>query len=138
MLQEARMTFVEGLKLSQTSSTSNSHDPAAFRRIPLLDFSLTRDPGTKQEFLQSLRNAIINVGFFYVKNTTVSTEIQENLVKKGIELFDLPLDEKLKIEMVNSKHFLGYVRLGTEITAMKPDHREQADVSRLSLGMSEC
>jgi isopenicillin N synthase-like dioxygenase len=132
------MTFVESLKFSQTSSTSNSQDPAAFDRIPLLDFSLTRDPATKQKFLQSLRNAIINVGFFYVKNTTVSSQIQENLVKRGIELFDLPLDEKLKIEMVKSKHFLGYVRLGTEITAMKPDHREQADVSRLSLGLSKC
>jgi isopenicillin N synthase-like dioxygenase len=132
------MTFVEGLKISQTSSTSNSQDPAAFDRIPLLDFSLTRDPATKRKFLQSLRNAIVNVGFFYVKNTTVSSEIQEILVKRGIELFDLPLDEKLKIEMVKSKHFLGYVRLGAEITAMKPDHREQADVSRLSLGLSKC
>jgi isopenicillin N synthase-like dioxygenase len=132
------MTFVKGLKLSQASSTSISQDPADFHRIPLLDFSLARDPGTKQEFLQSLKNAIINVGFFYVKNTTVSAEIQENLIQKGIELFDLPLDEKLKIDMVNSKHFLGYVRLGREITALKPDHREQADVSRLLLRLSEC
>jgi isopenicillin N synthase-like dioxygenase len=51
------------------------------------------------------------------------------LIKKGIELFELPLEEKLKIEMANSKHFLGYARLGAEITAMKPDYREQFDVS---------
>ncbi|KAJ5950136.1 uncharacterized protein N7479_008549 [Penicillium vulpinum] len=29
--------------------------------------------------------------------------------------------------MVNSPHFLGYSRLGAEITALKPDHREQFD-----------
>jgi isopenicillin N synthase-like dioxygenase len=38
------------------------------------------------------------------------------------------MEEKLKIEMANSKHFLGYARLGTEITALKPDYREQFDV----------
>jgi isopenicillin N synthase-like dioxygenase len=51
------------------------------------------------------------------------------LIKKGIEILELPLEEKLKIEMANNKHFLGYARLGTEITALKPDYREQFDVS---------
>lgn len=59
----------------------------------------------------------------------MSRKIQENLIKKGIEALELPLEEKLKVEMANSKHFLGYARLGTEITAMKPDYREQYDVS---------
>ncbi len=67
-----------------------------------------------------------------MKNTTVSPSTQENLIRKGIELFELPLEEKLKIEMANSKHFLGYARLGAEITAMKPDYREQFDVSLAS------
>lgn len=80
----------------------------------------------------------MNVGFFYVKNTTVSPAIQERLIKKGIDLFELPLEEKLKIEMVNSKHFLGYARLGTEITAKKPDYREQFDVSTLSIKSDYC
>lgn len=72
----------------------------------------------------------MNVGFLYIKNTPISTEIRETLIRKGIELFELPLEEKLNIEMANSKHFLGYARLGAEITAMKPDYREQFDVSR--------
>jgi isopenicillin N synthase-like dioxygenase len=80
--------------------------------------------------LESLRRAVVNVGFLYIKNTPVSTVIQETLIKKGIEIFELPLEEKLKVEMANSKHFLGYARLGTEITAMKPDYREQFDVSK--------
>lgn len=44
-------------------------------------------------------------------------------------MFNLPLEKKLEIEMVNSKHFLGYARLGQEITALKNDYREQFDVS---------
>ena len=104
-------------------------DPAAFSKIPLLDFALSRDPATKSRFLDDLRKAIVNVGFFYVKNTTVSPTAQDNIIKKGIELLELPLEEKLKIEMANSKHFLGYARLGNEITALKPDYREQFDVS---------
>ena len=39
------------------------------------------------------------------------------------------MEKKLEIEMVNSPHFLGYSKLGAEITALKPDHREQFDVS---------
>lgn len=31
--------------------------------------------------------------------------------------------------MANSKHFLGYARLGAEVTGMKADYREQYDVS---------
>jgi isopenicillin N synthase-like dioxygenase len=104
-------------------------DPAAFDEIPLLDFTLAHDPAAKPKFLESLRRAVVNVGFLYIKNAPISAAIQETLIKKGIELFELPLEEKLKIEMANSKHFLGYARLGTEITAMKPDYREQFDVN---------
>jgi isopenicillin N synthase-like dioxygenase len=50
------------------------------------------------------------------------------MTEKAIRFFDLPLEQKLEIEMVNSKHFLGYARLGTEITAQKQDFREQCDV----------
>jgi len=95
----------------------------------LLDFALASDPASKPKLLEALRRAIVNVGFLYIKNTTVSPDIQANLIKKGIEALELPLEEKLKVEMANSKHFLGYARLGTEITAMKPDYREQYDVS---------
>jgi isopenicillin N synthase-like dioxygenase len=70
----------------------------------------------------------VNVGFFYLRNAPVLTEIQEEFTKKALELFELPLEKKLEIEMVNSPHFLGYSRLGAEITALKPDYREQFDV----------
>lgn len=92
---------------------------------------MTNDPATKPKFLESLQRAIVNVGFLYIKNTTISPDIQQTLIAKGIDALELPLDEKLKVEMANSKHFLGYARLGAEITAMKPDYREQYDVNIL-------
>ena len=42
-------------------------------------------------------------------------------------LFALPQDEKDRIAMRNSPHFLGYSRLGTELTKGATDQREQFD-----------
>lgn len=83
---------------------------------------------SKPEFLEALREALVNVGFFYLRNAPILAQTQEEFTKKALGLFDLPLQKKLEIEMVNSPHFLGYSRLGAEITALKPDHREQFDV----------
>jgi isopenicillin N synthase-like dioxygenase len=94
----------------------------------VLDLSLAASPSTKKEFLQQLQNAIVNVGFFYVKNTRIPKDVQDQMTEKSVRFFDLPLEHKLEIEMINSKHFLGYARLGTEITAQKADFREQCDV----------
>lgn len=80
-------------------------------------------------FLAQLRDALINVGFLYLQNPPVSVSLQNDFTSKGLDLFKLPLNKKLDIEMVNSPHFLGYSKLGAEITALKPDHREQFDVS---------
>ena len=43
--------------------------------------------------------------------------------------FALPLEEKLKIEMVKSPHFRGYNRAGYERTRGQQDWREQLDVN---------
>lgn len=106
-------------------------DPAAFTELPILDLSLVDSPETRGPFLEQLRQALVNVGFFYVKNSSIPKQVTEKLIEKGIELFNLPLEEKLKIEMVNSKHFLGYARLGAETTTQNRDFREQFDVSQM-------
>lgn len=107
-----------------------AHEASSFTSIPVLDFSQTASQATRPQFLAELRNAIVNVGFFYLKNGPVSRQTQEAFIAKSMELFDLPLKKKSDIEMVNSKHFLGYSRLGAEITAQKQDFREQFDVSK--------
>lgn len=102
-----------------------------FTNVPILDYGQTTRPDTRQEFLAQLRDALVNVGFMYLKNPPVPITVQEKLVEKAKEMFDLPLEKKEQLAMVNSKHFLGYTRLGDERTTGKTDHRESFDVSTL-------
>ncbi|EFY87763.1 isopenicillin N synthetase, putative [Metarhizium acridum CQMa 102] len=101
----------------------------SFTSIPILDLQLARDPATKPEFLQQLRYALLEVGFLYLKNVGIPEKLFQDVIKKGKGFFDLPLEEKLKIEMKNAKSFLGYSQLSAEITAGEIDHREQIDLS---------
>ncbi|KAF4243938.1 hypothetical protein CNMCM6805_010449 [Aspergillus fumigatiaffinis] len=104
-------------------------DGRHFTNIPILDYGQTTRPDTRQEFLGQLRDALVNVGFMYLKNPPVPMTVQEKLVEKAKEMFDLPLEKKEQLAMVNSKHFLGYTRLGDERTTGKTDHRESFDFS---------
>ncbi|EMF14494.1 isopenicillin N synthetase [Sphaerulina musiva SO2202] len=102
---------------------------SSFSEIPVLDLSAARDEKTKPQFLQELRNALLHVGFLYLKNTGIDQETFDQVCEQGIKFFDLPEEEKLAIEMKNKPSFLGYSRLGNEITAQNPDWREQYDLS---------
>ncbi|KIH91892.1 isopenicillin N synthetase [Sporothrix brasiliensis 5110] len=101
----------------------------SFTSIPVLDVSRASDPATKPEFLSDLRNALIEVGFFYIKNVGIPDTLFQTVIEQGRAFFDIPEDEKLKIEMKNAPSFLGYSRLSAEVTAGAVDHREQIDLS---------
>ncbi|EPE24667.1 Clavaminate synthase-like protein [Glarea lozoyensis ATCC 20868] len=101
----------------------------SFDTIPILDLSLSKDPSTKPEFLNQLRHALIEVGFLYLKNVGIAEELTQAVIREGVAFFDLPMEEKLAIEMKNAPSFLGYSRLDAEITAHTTDHREQIDLS---------
>jgi isopenicillin N synthase-like dioxygenase len=100
---------------------------SAFDHLPVLDLDEAHNPRTKPQFMNALLDAVVNVGFFYLKNT-IPASIEDEMVQKSIELLNLPLQEKTKLEMANSKHFLGYTRLFDETTAGVADSREQFDV----------
>jgi len=101
----------------------------AFSAVPILDLSFAKDPSTKPQFLQELRHALLEVGFLYLKNVGIPEELTQAVMKEGVSFFDLPMEEKLKIEMKNAPSFLGYSRLDAEVTAHTIDHREQIDLS---------
>ncbi|KAK4248024.1 flavonol synthase [Corynascus novoguineensis] len=101
----------------------------SFTSIPILDLALAKDPATKPGFLFDLRHALMEVGFLYLKNVGISDELFKQVIEEGKGFFDIPLEEKLKIEMKNAPSFLGYSRLSAEITAGAIDHREQIDLS---------
>ncbi|KAL9640986.1 MAG: hypothetical protein Q9204_000427 [Flavoplaca sp. TL-2023a] len=101
----------------------------AFDRIPILDLSLALNADTKRSFLESLRSALLEVGFLYVKNTGFDDELIAQVIAQGKAFFDLPEEKKLEVQMKNAPSFLGYNKLGNEITARKTDWREQIDLS---------
>lgn len=83
----------------------------AFKEIPILDLSEARREDTKPAFLTQLRDALLNVGFLYIKNVGISQETLDRVCEEGIKFFDLPDDDKLAIEMKNQPSFLGYSRV---------------------------
>ncbi|KAI0837604.1 putative isopenicillin N synthetase [Hypoxylon sp. FL0890] len=101
----------------------------SFTSVPILDLALARDPQTKPQFLAELRHALMEVGFLYLKNVGIPDDLWQQVISEGIAFFDIPKEEKLKIEMKNAPSFLGYSQLSAEITAGKIDHREQIDLS---------
>lgn len=83
----------------------------SFTSIPLLDLSLSRNPETKPAFLESLREALLEVGFLYIKNTGIDDALIEDVITQGKAFFDLPEEKKLEIQMKNVPSFLGATRL---------------------------
>ncbi|KAK0734328.1 hypothetical protein B0T26DRAFT_737039 [Lasiosphaeria miniovina] len=101
----------------------------SFTTIPILDLALAQDPATKPAFLADLQHALMEVGFLYLKNVGISDDVFKQVIAEGRAFFDIPTEEKLKIEMKNAPSFLGYSRLSAEVTAGEIDHREQIDIS---------
>ena len=79
----------------------------SFDSVPIIDLALARDPKSKPVFLSSLRDALLKVGFFYIKNIGVSDDLIQDVISHGKAFFDLPHEEKLKVQMKNVSSFLG-------------------------------
>ncbi|PKS08234.1 hypothetical protein jhhlp_005176 [Lomentospora prolificans] len=114
---------------ADTNSILSKHVTMSFTSIPILDLSMARNLETKPEFLKELRHALMEVGFLYLKNIGIPDELFQRVIFQGKSFFNIPEEEKLKIEMKNAPSFLGYSRLSAEITAGAIDNREQIDLS---------
>lgn len=99
-----------------------------FSTIPVIDLALAGSPATKPQLLSDLRNALVRVGFLYVRNHSIPEHVQQDALHQSKEFFSLPLEKKLEIETVNSKHFLGYNRMNSQKTAAEIDHSESIAV----------
>lgn len=98
--------------MNKVPSECKSEGRMAFNEIPVLDLSEARNVDTKPGFLTKLRDALLNVGFLYIKNVGIDQETFDRVCEAGIKFFDLPEEEKLAIEMKNKPSFLGYSRVG--------------------------
>jgi len=93
--------------------------------LPLADF--LRE-STRASFVERLRAAAHEVGFFYLVEHGVPDALGDDVLALSREFFALPEAEKSRIAMANSPHFRGYTRVGDERTGGRTDWREQLDV----------
>ena len=97
--------------------------------IPVLPFDRAR-AGTGRfdpAFLDALRTALHEIGFLQLTDFGAAPGQVEELTATTAAFFDLPRSERMRIDNRLSPHFRGYTRLGHEITAGRPDAREQID-----------
>lgn len=97
----------------------------SFASIPLIDLSLSLSPDTEPHLLSELRNALVNVGFLYVKNHGVPPDVIGDMKDALPRLFALSASEKEEVALERSPRFLGFSGDGTETTAGQADRREQ-------------
>jgi isopenicillin N synthase-like dioxygenase len=72
-----------------------------------------------------LIDAFRTIGFAYLEDHGVSTDLQSRLIKSAETFFAQPLDTKMKYAMKNSgKAWRGYFPVGGELTSGKPDLKE--------------
>ncbi|PMW93952.1 2-oxobutyrate oxidase [Pseudomonas sp. FW215-R2] len=97
--------------------------------LPILDLSLLDGtPQQRQTFLDDLRHAARDVGFFYLTGHGIDAGLLQQVQDHARQFFALPDNEKTAVGMVNSPHFRGYNRAASEITRGQPDQREQFDL----------
>lgn len=98
-----------------------------FSSVPVLDYTLAKNPATRPEFLDQLRNTLVNIGFLYLSNPPVSQDDIDLVIDYAPKLFTISQETKDRLLMKNSPHFLGYTKPGKEYTKGAADQREQYD-----------
>ncbi len=98
------------------------HEAAAaarpFRSIPEIDIAALHadDLDAAQAVAMEIRDACINVGFFYVTGHEVDTALLQKTFDEAHRFFGLPLDEKAAVSILNSPTMRGYTGLLEENT----------------------
>ena len=91
--------------------------------LKIIDLSLS-----ESEILLSLEEACISKGFFYLKNHGIPQELISSAFDQSKLFFNLPVCEKEKIDVKNSKIFRGYTDFNNETLDPKnqkaPDTKE--------------
>ncbi|KAL0064287.1 hypothetical protein AAF712_008731 [Marasmius tenuissimus] len=82
----------------------------AFKDIPIIDLKdiVSPDANVRKALAEEVRQACMNVGFFYVKNHGVEEETVGKALSSSKEFFALPMDSKMEIENKKTPSFKGY------------------------------
>lgn len=94
--------------------------------VPVIDISaLVLNSSGQQEVAQQIKDACTSNGFFYISGHGVPDSLQQDLEEQSKIFFNLPIEEKMKINMALGGHaWRGYFPVGDELTSGKPDLKE--------------
>ncbi|KDE05059.1 hypothetical protein MVLG_04500 [Microbotryum lychnidis-dioicae p1A1 Lamole] len=99
------------------------------RSLPTVSYALHQT--SPENFTNQLRDALLSHGFLYLDDIASSfpswIDSWDQAFSDSRAFFKLPIEEKQKISMLESKHFRGYSAFKVEVTAGKKDLREQID-----------
>lgn len=96
--------------------------------LPVLDLRDFNRESSRDSFVDALRAAAHDIGFFYLVGHGAPEPLAADVLRLSREFFALPAAEKARIAMARSPHFRGYTQVGDERTAGRHDWREQLDV----------
>ncbi len=105
---------------------------SAFQTVPIVDISALGGPDPKGHAacIEALRVSARDIGFLYVAGHGLPQALSVELIAAAKKFFDLPLAEKLKVYIGNSRNHRGYVPEGEEVFAgQTPDRKEAFDLS---------
>lgn len=107
--------------------------------LPVLNLARYFNPAERDAFLEQLRTAARDIGFFYLTHHGVNDDLQRAVQQEARRFFALNDEQKQQVAMIHSPHFRGYNRAASELTRGKPDWREQFDIGaeRAALLVSE-
>ncbi|MEM6464212.1 MAG: 2-oxoglutarate and iron-dependent oxygenase domain-containing protein [Pseudomonadota bacterium] len=84
--------------------------PKPAKEVPLIDLAPTfgDDPEAKKAVVWEIHKACVDPGFFYIKNHGIPEEVMKNQLKIAAQFFDLPHEEKMKLDSVKEASTRGY------------------------------
>lgn len=107
---------------------SHSSQRKAVAKLPIVDLTPFFDGDSlaaRVAAADEVRDACINIGFFYIVGHNFSAAEMEEALVQGRRFFAQPLEEKLKISAKNSPSNLGFIQVGG--LSPTPDAIKQAD-----------
>jgi len=101
----------------------------SFHSLPVINIqSFINGSKNFDSLIKQVDKTCREVGFFYLTGHGVSQSLVEDSISIAREYFNLPLEEKNKISILNSKTYRGYQILGQNITQAKRDWHEGIDM----------
>lgn len=110
---------------------------SAIDRLPIIDVSALLAPGDREarsRVGREIRQACIDIGFFYISGHGFSEAEMEETLEHGRRFFSLPLETKMRSAVTATSEKMGFLQVGgmnpAANTAKRPDLKERLFLPR--------